>query len=151
MWTWSGRKCHIALKDYTSQIFLTEENAHRDGEVLLPCKALVLLAATNDPMPLKMSTYNTMSVSLLFPQFPQVFLLACCILNNMIINSISGFSVSVAPASDWLGPSRPRWLSIYHSSWFSGSRVRTEKWPFWQIPLRCHQISGWERPSPILG
>ena len=39
-------------------------------------------------------------VCLLFSQFPQVFLLACCIVNNMIINSISGFSVSVAPAPD---------------------------------------------------
>ena len=102
------------------------------------------------PHAFKMSTYNAMSVSLLFSQFPQVFLLACCILNNMIINSISGFSVSVAPASDWLGPLRPCWLSIYRSSWFSGSRVRTEKWPFWQIPMRCHQILGWEWPSPIL-
>ena len=36
-----------------SQILLTEENAYHDREVLLPWKALVLLAATNDPMPLK--------------------------------------------------------------------------------------------------
>ena len=127
MWTWRGRKCHIALKDYMLTDFSYRRKCTPWWGSFASMEGIGSTCSYQWPHAFKMSTYNMMSVSLHFSQFPQVFLLVCCILNNMIINSISGFSVSVAPASDWLGPFKTTlmWPStIVPGSVYLGSGLR---------------------------